>query len=242
MLLGGYALHCSASINHAMTLTPEQIAELEAKAAKADELEQRLAAVDGKKGEVLDEKKKLQQQLKELQDKEEARKKKELEEQGKTAELLDQERREKEELRKLLQETEQAVAKAQEQRVKDRLRADFIAGLGGEAFAPAQLWTLFQGSAKDRDGKTVIVFKGQEVAPGELTGKMRTDPEYAHHLRPKGTGGGMGTKPATGEPIDISGNPYLPGGSLTKRIELEIDNPDLAAKLKAEAANAASKG
>lgn len=225
-----------------MSLTPEEIAELQAKAARADELEQRLAAVDGKKGEVLDEKKKLQQQLKELQDKEEARKKRELEEQGKTAELLEQERKEKEALRKQLEETEQAIAKVEEQRVKDRLKADFIAGLGGEAFAPAQLWTLFQSFAKDVDGRTVITFKGQEIAPAELAGKMRTDPEYAHHLRPKGTSGGMGARPATGEPMDISGNPYLPGGNISKRIELEIDKPDLAAKLKAEAANAASKG
>ena len=49
-----------------MSLTPEQIADLQAKAAKAEELEQRLNALDGKKGEILDEKKKLQNRIDEL--------------------------------------------------------------------------------------------------------------------------------------------------------------------------------
>ena len=43
--------------SNTMSLTPEQIADLQAKAAKAEELEQRLNALDGKKGEILDEKK-----------------------------------------------------------------------------------------------------------------------------------------------------------------------------------------
>jgi hypothetical protein len=224
-----------------MTLTPEEIAALQERAARAEELEQRLAAVDGKKGEILDEKKQLQQQLKELQDREDARKKKELEEQGKTAELLERERKEKEELQKQIAEKDQAIQQAEEQRTKDRLRADFVAGVGSEAFAPMQLWALFQSAVQDKDGKTVVLFRGAEVTPGELAGKLRNDAEYAHHLKPRGAGG-MGSRPASGDPIEVSGNPYLPGGNVTQRITLELDNPDLAAKLKAEAAAAASKG
>lgn len=223
-----------------MTITPEELAALQEKAAKADELQQRLAAVDGKKGEILDEKKQLQQQLKELQDREDARKAKELEEQGKTAELLELERKEKEELKKQIAERDQALQQADEQRVKDRLKADFIAGLGGEAFAPLQLWTLFQSAAQDRDGRTVVTFKGSELSPAELAVRMRNEAEYAHHLKPKGTGG-MGSKPQAGGQVEVSGNPYL-SGNVTQRITLEANNPDLAAKLKAEAATAASKG
>jgi hypothetical protein len=224
-----------------MTITPEELAALQQKAAKADELEQRLAAVDGKKVEILDEKKQLQQQLKELQEREDARKKQELEDQGKTAELLQQERKEKEELQKLIADKDQAIQQAEEQRLKDRLRADFMAGMSGEAFAPAQLWALLQSAAQDRDGKTVVLFRGAELSPAELAAKMRSEAEYAHHFKPKGAGG-MGSKPAAGSPIDVSGNPYLAGGNVTQRIMLELDNPDLAAKLKAEAANAAGKG
>lgn len=226
-----------------MTLTPEQIAELQAKAAKADELEQRLAAVDGKKGEILDEKKQLQQRLKELEEKEEARKKKELEEQGKTAELLEQERREREALQKQLEEKDQAIAKEKEQRVKDRVRADFLAVFnGGEVFQPEHAWGLLHSFVQDEDGKTIASIKGQRCNVSELAAKLRQDVQYAYLFKPKGTAGGMGSKPASGGTIDTSGNPYLAGGSLTARIQLELDDPDLAAKLKAEAAKAASKG
>lgn len=226
-----------------MTLTPEQIAELQAKAAKAEELEQRLAAVDGKKGEILDEKKQLQQRLKELEDKEELRKKKELEEQGKTAELLEQERKEREALQKQLEEKDQAIAKEKEQRIKDRVRADFLAVFNaGEVFQPEHAWGLLHSFVQDEEGKTVASVKGQRGSVAELAAKLREDAQYAYLFKPKGGAGGMGSRPATGGPIDTSGNPYLAGGSLTKRIQLELDDPDLAAKLKAEAAKAASKG
>lgn len=226
-----------------MSLTPEEIAELQAKASKADELQERLNAVDGKKGEILDEKKQLQQRLKELQDADEARKKKDLEDQGKTAELLEQERKEKEALQKQLEEKDQLIAQEREQRVKDRVRADFVSVFGaGEVFQPDHAWGLLHSFVQDEDGKTVASFKGQRGTVAELAAKLRQDPQYAYLFKPKGAAGGMGSRPAGGEPMGVSSNPYLPGGSLTKRIELELDNPDLAAKLKAEAATAASKG
>ncbi len=224
-----------------MTLTPEEIVALQEKAARTEELEQRLAAVDGKKGEILDEKKELQQRYQELLDAEAARKTKELEEQQRYQELLEQTRKNNEELQQQLQQKDQAIQQAEEQRIKDRLRADFVAGVGSEAFAPTQLWALFQSAVQDKDGRTVVLYKGAEVTPGELAGKLRNDAEYAHHLKPRGAGG-MGSRPASGDPVEVSGNPYLPGGNVTQRIMLELDNPDLAAKLKAEAAAAASKG
>lgn len=226
-----------------MTLTAEQIAELQAKAAEADELRDRLAVVDGKKGEILDEKKQLQQRLQELQDKEEARKKKELEEQGKTAELLEQERKEREALQKQLQEKDEAIEQERQQRIKDRVRADFLAVFSSaEVFHPEHAWALLHSLVQDEDGKTAATYKGQKGGVAELAGKLRQDPQYAYLFKPKGAAGGMGSRPAAGDPIGTSGNPYLPGGSLTQRITLELDDPDLAAKLKAEAATAASKG
>lgn len=224
-----------------MDLTPEQIAELQAKAAKVDELEQRIAAVDGKKGEILDEKKKLQQELQELRDKEENRRKKEMEEQGRLQELLDEARATIAELQKQLQDRDQAITETEKQRINDRLRSDFMSAVASDVFDPEDAWTVFGSKTVDRDGKTLVVYKGEEIAPKDLPERLRADKSKAYMCRPVGKSG-MGTRPATGEPIDISGNPYLPGGSITKRIELELSNPDLAARLKAEAANAASKG
>lgn len=241
-VLGGYAVHYSTPTNQAMSLTPEQIAELQAKAAEAEQLKQRLAAVDGNKGEILEEKKKLLAELQQLKDQEEARKKKELEEQGKTAELLDQERKEKEALLKEKERLEQEKLELAQERINDRLKSDFVSALAGEAFVPAQLWTLFASAVKDSNGKTVVNYKGAEVAPSELAAKLRNDPEYAYHFKPKQGAGGMGSRPSAGGTVDLSGNPYLPGGSVTQRIQLELEDPDMAAKLRAEAGSARAKG
>lgn len=230
-----YAVQYSMFIERLMT--PEEIAALQAKAAKVDELEQRLAAVDNKKGEILDEKKTLQQQLQELQQKQAEREKQDLEQQGRTAELLKLEQEEKAELAKRIAELEKEKDDLAQKSIKDRLKSDFVSAVSGEAFVPDQLWTIFQSAAQDSDGKTVISFKGSKVSPSELVGKLRSDPEYAHHFRPRQGSGGMGSKPATGS-ADISGNPYAPGGSVTARIELELRDPDLAAKLKEEASSA----
>jgi hypothetical protein len=222
-----------------MELTPEQIAELQEKAARAEELEQRLLAVDGKKGEVLDEKKRLQQELQDLKAREEERKKKELEEQGKLQELLEMQRQETERLRLEVEEKDKTITQKEQQRIDDRVKTDFIAAIGGQAKAPPiHAWTLFRDSAKDKDGKTVVIYKGAEVPVSDLPDRLRNDPEYAYLLKPKGSSGGMGSAPSAGGQEDIGVNPYLPGGSLTQRITLENENPDLAAKLKREASAA----
>ena len=227
-----------------MPLTPDEITALQAEAAEVKSLRERLAAVDGKKGEILDEKKQLQTELQKLRDKEEARKKKELEDEGRTAELLAQERKEKEELRKQIEEKDQAIAKAEEKRTQDRLRADFLAVFNAsEVFQPDHAWGLLHSFVSDDDGKTVATAGGQKGTIADLAGRLRKDAQYAYLFKPKGGGGGMGSRPAAGDPIDLSRNPYLPGGNVTMRLDLETSNPDLAAKLKAEAATAAnSKG
>lgn len=217
-----------------MTLTPEQIAELQAKAAEADELKQRLAAVDGKKGEVLDEKKKLQQQLQELQDKEAARQQKEMEDQGKLAELLEQTRKNNEELQKQLQEKDQAISAAEQKRIEDRVRSDFMAAVAADVFNAEHTWDLFRSSASDRDGRTIVVYKGAEISPAELPAKLRTDTSHAYLCRP-GKKGGMGAPAgAPGGPAEATTNPYI-AGNVTAQIALQIENPDEAARLQAEA-------
>jgi alanyl-tRNA synthetase len=224
-----------------MSLTPEQIAELQRKAAEAEELEQQIAALSGKKGEILDEKKQLQQQLKELQDAEAARKTKELEEQQRYQELLEETRKNNEELQKQLQEKDQAINAVNEQRVKDRLRSDFMAAVAADVFNPEHAWALFHAAAQDRDGKTIVVYKGAEIAPAELPAKMRSDANLSYLCRPvkKGGMGASSTPPGGGgEPVT---NPYL-AGNVTAQIALQIENPDEAARLRAEARAARAAG
>lgn len=222
-----------------MALTPEDIAELQQKAKKADEYEQRIAALAGKKDEVLDEKKQLQQRLKELEDADKARKQKELEEQGKFNELLEQARKNNEELQKQLEEKDKTLTQAQEQRIKDRLRSDFMSAIAADVFNPAHAWSLFGDAASDRDGKTVLVYKGAEIGPAELPAKLRADAEYAYLCRPIKKGGMGAPTGAPGGSPDTVTNPYMTG-NVTAQIALQLENPEEAAKLQSEARAALS--
>ena len=220
-----------------MSLTPEEITALQAKAAKADELEQRLNAVDGKKGEILDEKKKLQARIDELLQKEKDRERKEMEEQGRLKELLDEAREQIAGLQKQLQDKETEIKEISTKSQRDKARADFLAAVSADAKAPKQLWDLLKNSAELQDGAVVVTFNGAKVPASELMAKVRQDPEWAHHAKPAGGNGGMGARGATATAANagaITGNPWI-NGTLEERCALSLDNPDLAARLKAEA-------
>ncbi len=221
-----------------MSLTPEQIADLQAKAARAEELEQRLNAVDGKKGEILDEKKKLQARIDELERAESDRKRKELEEQGQLQELLNEAREQITTLQKQLQDKDNEITEITTKRQRDKAQADFFAAVSAEAQAPKQLWAHFKETAQLRNDTLVVTFKGAEVPVGKLMGVLRQDPEWAYNVKAAGGSGGMSLKSNPG--VSAAGNahegdnPWLTG-NITQRIALKLDNPELADKLKAEA-------
>jgi hypothetical protein len=223
-----------------MPLTLDEIAALQAKADEAEELRQRLDALDANKEAILIEKKRQADRLKELEDQDAARKKKELEDQNKYQELLKQAEDEKEALRKERDEEKAAKAKIEQERVQDRLRADFLAVFNAaEVHHPTHAWGLLSSLIVDDNGKTAATVGGQKGTVAELASRLRKDPEHAYLFKPKGGGGGMGSRPATGEPAAVTGNPYLPGGKVTDRIALEASDRELAAKLKVEASAAA---
>jgi hypothetical protein len=216
-----------------MELTAEQIAELQQKAKEADELKERLEALAGNKDKVLDEKKQLQARLKELEDAEKTRKEKELEEQGKLKELLDAARQDAEQARKEAEEARKAQEELSAKQVKERLRADFMAAVGPEVFKPEHLWPLFQSAITDAAGKTVVTYKGSELSPAELAKRLRSDPDYAHHFKPSKSGGQGAPRGGSSAP-DTGDNPYITG-NVTAQIMLQLDNPEEAARMQAEA-------
>ena len=227
-----------------MELTAEQIAELQRKAAEAEDLKQQLAAVNGNKDEILAEKKKAADKLRELEEKEAARLKKELEEKGQFQELLKQANDNIEALRKQNEEKDKAIAEADAKRVEDRKRADFLAVFNAaEVFHPEHAWALLHSLVQDKNGKTIAVLDGLEVGIADLAGKLRKNPQYAYLFKAQPGNSGMGSRPATGAPAASGGgivtNPWLPGGNVTARIAIQQEDPDLAAKLKAEASAAA---
>jgi hypothetical protein len=222
-----------------MSLTSEQIAELQAKAAEADELRVRLAAVDSNKGKILDEKKGVQNELEKAQLELKEIKDKKKEEEGQLQELLDEARAAIKELEKRLADKDTEIAEIQTTAQKDRAKSDFLAEFGPSVFAPKQFWTLFKDSAIRRDGQTYVAVGGKEVPVKGLAEALRKDTEFSHHFKPSGPSGGMGSRASSqGSAADQSaaqGNPFLPGGSVTARIALKRENPDLAARLRAEA-------
>jgi hypothetical protein len=227
-----------------MSLTLEEIAELQRKAAEAEDLKQQLAALNGNKDAILAEKKKAADKLRELEEKEAARLKKELEEKGQFQELLKQANDNIEALRRQNEEKDKAILEADTKRVEDRKRADFLAVFNAaEVFHPEHAWALLHSLVQDRNGKTIAVLDGLEVGVADLAGKLRKNPQYAYLFKPQPGGGGMGSRPATGAPAASGGgivtNPWLPGGNVTARIAIQQEDPDLAAKLKAEAGAAA---
>jgi hypothetical protein len=227
-----------------MELTAEQIAELQRKAAEAEDLRQQLAALNGNKDTILTEKKKVADELKELRDKEAERVRKDLEKRGEFEQLLKQANDNIEALRKENEEKDKAILEADAKRVEDRKRADFLVTFNAaEVFHPEHAWALLHSLVQDKSGNTIAVVDGLEVGIGDLAVKLRKNPQYAYLFRPQGGGGGMGSRPATGAPAASGGgivtNPWLPGGSTTARIAIQMEDPDLAAKLKAEASAAA---
>lgn len=230
-----------------MSLTPEQIVELQAKAAKADELEQRLNAVDAKKAEILDEKKQTQAQLNDvlaqladLQAKSESGKGTK-EERDKLAQELEQLRQETKTLREELNTERTGREEAEKQRIADRVKSDFTSAFAGKVHVPAHLWTALRESVQDEGGRTVATYNGKKVPVSNLPAMLAADPEYSYHFLPEKPRGGMGLRPSPAGVVDASSNPWI-SGNVTQQIAIRAENPDLADKLKAEASAARGAG
>ena len=230
-----------------MSLTPEQIAELQAKAARADELEQRLNAVDAKKAEILDEKKQTQAQLNdtlaqlaELQAKSESGKGTK-EERDKLAQELEQLRQETKTLREELNTERTGREEAEKQRIADRVSNDFTSAFAGKVHVLAHLWTALRESVQDDGGRTVATYNGKKVPVANLPAMLAADPEYSYHFLPERPRGGMGLRPSPAGVVDASSNPWI-SNNVTQQIAISTENPDLADKLKAEASAARGAG
>jgi hypothetical protein len=206
-------------------VTPEEISELQ---NSNQQLLQRIEAIEANKTAILEEKRKTAEELKALREKEAQRESEELERKGELQTLLEQERSTSAELKKSLEEAEKA-------RQKERIEANFTSVFASEAHSPSHVWQIFGSSVARESGKTTVEYKGAKIPLSELPEKLRGDSDYSYLLKPKGVTG-MGSKPGTSVVVDAaSENPYMPGGSITRRIQLEMDNPDLADRLKAEA-------
>jgi hypothetical protein len=117
---------------------------------------------------------------------------------------------------------------------EERLKADALAVISRNgAVSPNQLLGLLSQQLRDKDGAPVILSGGAEVPLADYVQNLKQpDSGWAHHFAPSG-GRGMGSSPTSVVSPGIE-NPYRTR-NLTEILRLEVENPELAKALKAEA-------
>lgn len=134
------------------------------------------------------------------------------------------------------QQREQERAEAE----KARLKAEAISEFSKEAYrirSPEQFWRLFgEGAVRySESGKLVVGDEYRQVSLSEYIEQLNEDPENAHHFKPKGGSGAGTTSGATAGGKAIV-NPWKKETfNLTQQGQILRQNPELAARLEAEA-------
>jgi hypothetical protein len=206
--------------------TKLNLANQHAKQAKkdADEARQRMAQ--------------LEEQLKRMEEQQQATVQKSLEDQGQFKELYQQERQRNKDLEaRYLSETadlKNSLEGERQGRQQESLRAaalNKISQVG--AVNPQQLYALLQTRLRtDDEGSPVALDGGVEQDLGTYLANLKQSTEWQHHFSASGARG-MNAAPAASIAPGME-NPYKTK-NLTAALQLEVSNPDLAAALKAEA-------
>ena len=217
----------SASPDAELLKTKLNLANQHAKQAKkdADDARQRMSQ--------------LEEQLKRMEEQQQATVQKSLEDQGQFKELYQQERQRNKELEaRYLSETAGLKGDLEQERQgrqQESLRAAALGQISqANAVNPQQLYSLLQtGLRMDDEGNPVLLNGGVEQPLGDYLQHLKQSTEWQHHFSASGARG-MGASPAASVAPGMD-NPYR-SKNLTAALKLEIENPELAAALKAEAA------
>ncbi len=217
----------STSPDAELLKTKLNLANQHAKQAKkdADEARQRMSQ--------------LEEQLKRMEEQQQATVQKSLEDQGQFKELYQQERQRNKELEaRYLSETAGLKGDLEQERQgrqQETLRAAALGQISqANAVNPQQLYSLLQtGLRMDDEGNPVLLNGGVEHPLGDYLQHLKQSTEWQHHFSASGARG-MGASPAASVAPGMD-NPYR-SKNLTAALKLEIENPELAAALKAEAA------
>ena len=126
------------------------------------------------------------------------------------------------------------LASVTQEREQDRLRAASLSQINqAGAVNSNQLYSLLsQQLRQDEDGKPVVLNGGVEQPLGDYLANLKASSDWQHHFGASGAQG-MGSA-AGGSVAPGRDNPYR-NGNLTEAMRLEVENPDLAKALKAEA-------
>ncbi len=216
------------------------VGEAQAPVASPD-LAAQLELLKNKNSEIIAEKRKvsqtvedLQKQLSELQQNTQQQKQAKLAEQGEYAQLWKDASASVADRDKRIQELE---AQAQEREIA--IQQQTIKSTAVSAFtqqgvtAPDQLYALLKDQLRQKDGQTFVLHGGVERNLGEHLADLKNPGSgWEHHFAGSGARG-MGSVGST--PTSSGGsNPYLTK-NFSEIVRLETENPELAARLKAQA-------
>ena len=98
------------------------------------------------------------------------------------------------------------------------------------------MYALLKDKLRLKDGAVVALDGGVETDLGQFLGNLKApDSQFSYMFAGSGARG-MGAMGSTTSATGGTSNPYLPGGSFSERVRLEVENPELAQRFKAQAA------
>ena len=182
---------------------------------------------------------KLQSDFDKLQETQQSAVRENLENQGAYKELYESEKQRCKTLEtRLLTETAELRTELEsvtQSASQERLKANSLAAISqSNALNPEQMYVLLQPLLRQSDeGNPTVLNGGVEQSLGDYLGNLKQSKEWQHHFAASGSRG-MGSNAASPSVAPGMTNPYKTG-NMTEAIKLEVENPELAKVLKAEA-------
>ena len=176
----------------------------------------------------------LKNELAEIKNAQTVATQKSLESQGQYKQLWEDAKKSVSERDAKIVELQAQLASVTQDREQDRLRAASLSQINqAGAVNSNQMFQLLQQQLRaNEEGKPVVLNGGVEQPLGDYLANLKSSSEWQHHFGASGAQG-MGSA-AGGSVAPGRDNPYR-NGNLTEAMKLEVENPDLAKALKAEA-------
>ena len=176
----------------------------------------------------------LRNELAEIKNAQTVATQKSLESQGQYKQLWEDAKKSVSERDAKIVELQAQLASVTQDREQDRLRAASLNQINqAGAVNSNQMFQLLQQQLRaNEEGKPVVLNGGVEQPLGDYLASLKNSSEWQHHF---GASGAQGMGAAAGGSVAPGrDNPYR-SGNLTEAMKLEVENPDLAKALKAEA-------
>jgi len=176
----------------------------------------------------------LKNELAEIKNAQTVASQKSLESQGQFRQLWEDAKKSVSERDAKIVELQAQLASVTQDREQDRLRAASLSQINqAGAVNSNQMFQLLQQQLRaNEEGKPVVLNGGVEQPLNDYLAALKNSADWQHHF---GASGAQGMGAAAGGSVAPGrDNPYR-NGNLTEAMKLEVENPDLAKALKAEA-------